>query len=63
MWGLALGFAALLAAAGVYDWRMRRRRGGPSTVDDAAARSARIRDEGRAGSYNDLRDGHHGGWG
>ena len=55
MWGLALGFAALLAAAGVYDWRVRRR-GGRTEVDGFAARSARIRDEGRAGAPNDLRD-------
>jgi hypothetical protein len=61
MWGFALGVAAVLAAMGVYDWRVRRRRGGTPKVDGFTARSSRIRDEGRAGAPNDLRDGHLGG--
>ena len=56
MWALALDFAAGGCGC-VYDWRVRRRRG-RTDVDGFAARSARIRDEGRAGAPNDLREGY-----
>jgi len=60
MWGVAVGIAAVLAAAGAYDWRVRRRRGEVGRVDGAGARNARIRDEGASGPYRDQ-GGFHGG--
>lgn len=51
MWGIAVGIAAVLGAAGVYDWRVRRRRGAVGRVDGQGARDGRIRDEGRGGMY------------
>jgi len=55
MWALLAGVAALLAGMGVYDWRVRRRRGHGPAPDGSTIRDTRKLNESRANVAADGR--------